>query len=70
MADQYGLLPEDYAFDLKILSNERYGQGMLFLILSLSKQRLKPFQAIIVALMLYDLINHIPQQVSLSICKQ
>jgi len=70
MADQYGLFPEDYAFDLEILSNERYSEGMLFLILSFSKQRLKPFQAIIAALMLYDFIYHIPQQVSLSICKQ
>jgi len=70
MADQYGLLPEDYAFDLEILSNERYSQGILFLILSFSKKRLKPFQAIIAALMLHDFIDHIPQQVSLSIYNQ
>jgi len=32
MEDQYGLTAEDYVFDLKNLSNARYGQGMLFLI--------------------------------------
>jgi len=68
MADQYGLTPEDYIDDLKRLSNNRYGQGMLFLILSSSKQQLKPFQVIIASLMAYDFIYHIPQQVRLSIC--
>jgi len=29
MADQYGVMPEDYVYDLEILSNARYGQGML-----------------------------------------
>jgi len=69
MADQYGLTPEDYVFDLKRLSNERYCQGMLFLILSFSKRQLKPCQVIVATLMVYDFIHHIPQQVSLSICK-
>ena len=31
MADQYGVTPQDYVDDLKILSNQRYCQGMLFL---------------------------------------
>ena len=70
MADQYGLTPESYIFDLKRLSNRRYGQGTLFFILLFSKQQLKPFPVIIVTLMLYDFIYHLPQQVSLSICKQ
>ena len=69
MADQYGMTPEDYVLDLKKLSNARYSQGMLFLILSFSKQQLKPTQAIVAMLMVYDFINHIPQQVRLSICK-
>jgi len=69
MADQYGLIPENYVDDMKILSNERYCQGMLFLILLFFKQRLKPFQAIVATLMVYDFIYHIPQQVRLSICK-
>jgi len=34
MADQYGLLPEDYVDDLKSMSIRRYSQGVLFLILS------------------------------------
>ena len=34
MADQYGLLPEDYVDDLKSVSNRRYSQGVLFLVLS------------------------------------
>jgi len=33
MAGQYGLTPEDYAYDIERLSNLRYGQGMLFFIL-------------------------------------
>jgi len=69
MEDQYGVAPEEYVYDLKNLSNERYIQGMLFLILLFLKQRLKPFQAIVVPLMLYDFIYHIPQQVRLSIFK-
>jgi len=32
MAGQDGLPPEVYDFDLKILLNERYTQGMLFFI--------------------------------------
>jgi len=36
MEDQYRLIPEDYVYGLKNLSNERYCQSMLFLILSLS----------------------------------
>jgi len=67
--DQYGLAPEDYVDDLKRLSNERYGQGMLFLIVLFLKQQLKPTQVIIATLMVYDFINHIPQQVRLFICK-
>jgi len=70
MADQYGLLPEDYAYDLKFPSSTRYGQGMPVLIPLFSKQQLKPSRVIIATLMAYDFINHIPQQVSLSICKQ
>ena len=70
MADQYGLTLEDYIDDLKSLSNERYGQGMSFFILLFSKQWLKYFEAIIAILMLYDFIDHIPQQVRLPICKQ
>jgi len=70
MADQYGLTLEDYIDDLKFLSNERYSQGMLILIQLSSKQLLKPFQVIIATLMMYDFIDHIPQQVRLSICKQ
>jgi len=31
MADQYGLMPERYVFDLKLLSDRRYIQGMLIL---------------------------------------
>ena len=69
MEDQYGLTLGDYVYDLKILSNARYGQGILFLILSLSMQQLKPFQVITATLMVYDFIYHIPQQVRLSICK-
>ena len=33
MADQYGLMPEDYISDLKLLSIIRYTEGILFLIL-------------------------------------
>jgi len=32
MTNQYGFTPEDYVFDLKILLNRRYTQGMLFFI--------------------------------------
>jgi len=32
MADQYGLIPEDYVDDLMSLSSENYTQGMLFFI--------------------------------------
>jgi len=64
--DQYGLAPEDYVDDL---SNKRYGQGMVFLIVLFLKQQLKPTQVIIATLMVYDFIDHIPQQVRLSICK-
>jgi len=32
MTDQYGLALEDYIDDLKVLSNERYSQGMLLLV--------------------------------------
>jgi len=32
MADQYGLPPDFYDLDLKVLLNERYTQGMLFFI--------------------------------------
>ena len=70
MADQYGLTPEDYVDDLKLLSNRRYCQGMLIHTVLFSKQRLKPFQVITAALMTYDFIYHIPQQVRLSIHKQ
>jgi len=38
MTDQYGLTPEDYAYDMKILSYKRYSQGMLFLIVLFLKQ--------------------------------
>jgi len=67
MADQYGIPPEFYVDDLKLLSNRRYGQSMLFLISSFSRQQLKSFQVIVATLMLYDFIYHIPSQVSLSI---
>jgi len=68
MTDQYGPTPQDYVDDLKFLSNKRYVQGMLFLIVSFLKQQLKPTQVIIATLMVYDFIDHIPQQVRLSIC--
>jgi len=68
MTDQYGLTPQDYVDDLKFLSDKRYVQGMLFLIVSFLKQQLKPTQVIIATLMVYDFIDHIPQQVRLSIC--
>ena len=67
--DQYGLAPEDYVDDLKLLSNSRYDQGVLFFIVLFTKQQLKPTQVIIATLMVYDFIDHIPQQVRLSICK-
>ena len=68
MTDQYGLTPQDYVDDLKFLSNKRYVQGMLFFVVSLLKQQLKPTQVIIAMLMVYDFIDHTPQQVRLSIC--
>jgi len=67
--DQYGLAPGDYVNDLKLLSGKRYGQGMLSLIVLFLKQQLKPIQAIIATLMVYDFIDHIPQQVRFFICK-
>jgi len=70
MADQYGLTAEDYANDLRRLSNTRYTQGIPFFIILFLKQRLKPFQVIVATLMAYDFIYHIPQQVRLFICKQ
>jgi len=70
MTDQYGLAPEDYVGDLKSLSNARCAQCMSIFTLQLSKQRLKQFQDIVIPLMAYDFIYHIPQQVRLSICKQ
>jgi len=69
MGDKCGVTPEDYVYDMKYLSNERYSQGMLFLILLFLKHRLRHFQAIAATLMVYDFIYHIPQQVRLSICK-
>ena len=68
MTDQYGLTPQDYVDDLKFLSDKRYVQGMLFLIVSFLKQQLKPTQVIIATLMVYDFIDHIPQQVRFFIC--
>jgi len=70
MADQYGLMPEDYVFNLELLSYGRYSEGMQFLILYFSEQRPKPFQVIVITLMLYDFIYHVPQQVRLSTCKE
>jgi len=70
MADQYGVTLEDYVYDLKILSNDHYIQGMPAPGLLFSKQRLKFFQAIVATLMLYDVVYHIPEQVNLSICKK
>ena len=67
MADQYRLTQE--ADDLKRLSDRCYGQGMLILDPLFSKHPLKPFKAVIATLMAYDIINLIPQQVRLSICK-
>ena len=69
MTDQYGLTPQDYVDDLNELSNKRYGEGVLFFIVLFTKQQLKPTQAIIATLMVYDFIDHIPQQVRLFICK-
>ena len=70
MADQYEIYPEEYVYDLRILSYYRYSQGMLSPIPSFSKQQLQHFQAIVAPLMVYGFIDHIPQQVRLSICKQ
>ena len=70
MADNYGLTPTDYVHDPEYLSNERYSQGIPILILSFSKELLKPFQVVIATLMIYDFIYHIPQQVRLFICIQ
>jgi len=69
VADEYGLVPEDYIHDLKQLSDVRYIQGRLFPILLFSKQLLRPFQVIVATSMVYDMIRIIPQQVRLSICK-
>jgi len=69
VADEYGLVPEDYIHDLKQLSDVRYIQGALFPILSFSKQRLRPFQVIVATSTVDDVIRVIPQQVRLSICK-
>jgi len=70
MTDQYGQTPEDYVYDLKLLSNERYIECMPILILLFSKQWLKQSQGIVATLMPYDFIYYIPQQVRLSISKQ
>jgi len=70
MTDQYGNTPEDYIYDLKVLSNARYMECMPVLILSFSKRQLKQSQGIVATLMLYDFIYHIPQQVRLSISKK
>jgi len=70
MADQYGLTLEDYILNLKRLSDQHYIQGMLILDLLFVNQPLKSFQAVIVMLMVYDIINLIPQQMRLSMCKQ
>jgi len=69
MTDQYGLTPQDYADNLTSLSNSRYGQGVLLFIVFFLKQQLKPTQVIIATLLVYDFVDHIPQQVRLSICK-
>ena len=68
MADKYGLTQEAYIFDATILSNRRYGEGMLFLILSFPAIA-EAFQVILSTLMIYDFIYFIPQQVRVSICK-
>jgi len=70
MADQYGLTLEDYIGDKKLLSDARYSQGMLILDLLFVNKSLRGFQAVIATLMVYDIINLIPQQVRLSMCKQ
>ena len=70
MADQYGLTPEDHIVDLKLLSDARYIQGMLIMDLLFASQSLTAFQAVIATLMVYDIINLIPQQVRLSMRKQ
>jgi len=68
--DHYGLSPEDYIEDMKGLSHRRCIYGMLILYLFFANQPLKPFQAVIATLMVYDIISLIPQQVRLSMCKQ
>ena len=70
MTDQYGLTPEANVNDLKLLSDRRYIQGMLILYLLFANKPLTPFQAVIATLMVYDIINLIPQQVRLFMCKQ
>lgn len=70
MVDQYGLSPEDYINDLKLLSNNHYILGRLILDPSFSTYLLKHFQATIATLMVYDFIYHIPQQVNLPIFQQ
>jgi len=70
MADQYGLMPEDYNLDLEVRPYRYYSNGMQFLILSFLEQQPKPFQVIAITLMLYDFIYLVPQQVRLSTCKE
>ena len=70
MADQYGQTPEDYVFDLENFAYKHYSEGMRFFILSFLEQRPKPFQVIVITLMLYDFIYHMPQQARLSTCKE
>ena len=68
MTDQFVQTLEYRILDLTILSKRRYIEGMLILDLSLSKELLKPLQAIITALMVYDMIYLIPKQVRFFIC--
>jgi len=68
MADQYELTLQDYVYDLMRLSNNCFSQGMLSIFYRF--QQLKPTQVIVATLMLYDFIDHIPQQVGLSICRE
>jgi len=70
MTEQYGLTPEDYLNDVKLMPSERYVECMPIVLQSFSKQRLKPFQGITANLMLYDLIYQIPQQMRVSTSEQ
>jgi len=70
MADQYGLMPVDYVLDMELQPYINSSEGMRFPILSFLEQRPKPFQVIVIPLMLYDFIYHVPQQVRLSTCKE